>query len=383
LTYVASVAELLLLFHSRDHLRNFQETLSALLEEFLQNNLASRNLHSLVTVFIEKCNKLRETPEGTGESTLLLIQTYNAALILQICLRHLLQTLTEDVVLKHFTGTDDASEPVVQVQGLLVTCIVALSELPASGQWYHLTTEIMSILMILLSVQMYSARPAQKSVIYRVLMSHDCSIHALPFVKTLVSHFIRQDPSPKPEDAGGSIVLGLASGLWNVLSLGYGKAEETPEEAVIGKMSVFLLLVLTNHCTAEGNKYREALFSCQDSQGKEGDVVANPKVFRVDYSSLLNTFSSIPNDDETTLLLYLLLHKNYSFRNFVMSRASDLDLIVLPILRVIYDCPERNSHHVYMALIILLILSEDNLFNETVHDLVSYSTSLEALLIIF
>lgn len=359
----------------RDQLRNLEGTLSGLQEQFLQNNPSSKNLHSLVNVFIDKCNKLREAPEGTGESTLLLIQTYNAALILRFCLRHLLQTLTEDIVIKQFTGDLDAPDAVVQVEALLVTCMVSLCELPSSGQWYHLTLEIMSILLILLSVQMYSARPAHKSVIYRLVMSKSCSDHSVLFVKTLMKHFIKQEPSPKLNEAGGSIVIGLASGLWNVLSLGYGRSEEVPEEAVIAKMSTFLLLVLTNHCTAEGNKFREALFSFQDSQGKEGhpdaDLTSSSKIFRVDYASLLNTFSYIASDDETTLLLYLLLHKNYSFRNFVMSRASDLDLIVLPILKVIYHCPERNSHHVYMALIVLLILSEDNLFNETVHDLVS------------
>ena len=42
---------------------------------------------------------------------------------------------------------------------------------------------------------------------------------------------------------------------------------------------------------------------------------------------------------------------------------------VLPILRVIYTATERNSHHIYMSLIILLILSEDEYFNKAIHEI--------------
>ena len=40
-------------------------------------------------------------------------------------------------------------------------------------------------------------------------------------------------------------------------------------------------------------------------------------------------------------------------------------------MKVVYTAPERNSHHIYMALIILLILSEDDLFNKNIHNIVS------------
>uniref|UniRef100_A0A8C1JZ18 Dymeclin n=1 Tax=Cyprinus carpio TaxID=7962 RepID=A0A8C1JZ18_CYPCA len=41
---------------------------------------------------------------------------------------------------------------------------------------------------------------------------------------------------------------------------------------------------------------------------------------------------------------------------------------VLPILEILYHVEERNSHHVYMALIILLILTEDDTFNRSIHE---------------
>ena len=44
----------------------------------------------------------------------------------------------------------------------------------------------------------------------------------------------------------------------------------------------------------------------------------------------------------------------------------------MPILQIVYQAPERNSHHIYMALIVLLILSEDDIFNKAVHEMVCF-----------
>ena len=43
----------------------------------------------------------------------------------------------------------------------------------------------------------------------------------------------------------------------------------------------------------------------------------------------------------------------------------------MPIFKILYNAQEKNSHHIYMALIILLILSEDDYFNKAVHETVS------------
>jgi len=43
----------------------------------------------------------------------------------------------------------------------------------------------------------------------------------------------------------------------------------------------------------------------------------------------------------------------------------------MPLLKILYYAQERNSHHIYMALIILLVLSEDDVFNKAVHEIVS------------
>lgn len=238
---------------------------------------------------------------------------------------------------------------------------------------YVLHVETITTLLVLLSVQMYSARPAQKSNIYKTIMNQKCAIHALLLTKGLLTNFIKQEPVPNNER--GSIVIGLASGLWNVLTLGYSN-QQTPEEigenAILARLSLLLMLVLTNHCTTEHNPYRDALFTCVDS---ESDHVGGDKKpmtgFKIDFSKLLTALCVSQNEDQGSLLLYLLLHRNSSFRIHILSRTSDLDKLTIPILKILYNCHDRSSHHVYMALIILLILTEDSLFNEAVHDIVS------------
>ena len=44
---------------------------------------------------------------------------------------------------------------------------------------------------------------------------------------------------------------------------------------------------------------------------------------------------------------------------------------VMPLLKILYHAQDKNSHHIYMALIILLVLSEDDVFNKAVHEIVS------------
>lgn len=39
-----------------------------------------------------------------------------------------------------------------------------------------------------------------------------------------------------------------------------------------------------------------------------------------------------------------------------------------------YNAPDSTSHHIYMSLIVLLILSEDDNFNKSVHLTVRYCT---------
>ena len=58
-------------------------------------------------------------------------------------------------------------------------------------------------------------------------------------------------------------------------------------------------------------------------------------------------------------------------RKFIELICCCLLLQVMPILKLLYNADNHNAHHIYMSLIILLILSQDDNFNKSVHELVS------------
>jgi len=91
--------------------------------------------------------------------------------------------------------------------------------------------------------------------------------------------------------------------------------------------------------------------------------------FRLDYSVVYSAICDRLNDERTTLLLYLLLHQHQPFRNYVYTHA-DIQTMVIALLRVLFDGDNQGSHHLYMSLIVLLLLSEDEGFNSNIHNIV-------------
>ena len=67
-----------------------------------------------------------------------------------------------------------------------------------------------------------------------------------------------------------------------------------------------------------------------------------------------------------TLSLYTLMHQNINMKAYILAQM-DLDTITIPVLRILYNINKNSSHHVYMALIILMMLTEDESFTELVH----------------
>ncbi|XP_078035269.1 dymeclin isoform X2 [Augochlora pura] len=251
---------------------------------------------------------------------------------------------------------------------------------------YVVHLEAINCLLVLLSVQLFSQTAADYSSIYRIAMNSHSSEHAPAMVCTLLHNFVQQEHAPPgllTQQAGGSIVFSIAAGLWNVITMGMGsslknvqvtnsnssEAEEKKRdtETPLASQSLLLLLVLTNHCTTTQNPYRNALFSFVDMQ-EDYSAIQAKGAFRFNLNKLYNTICKIPNTDEVTLLLYMLLHRNSSVKQDIMRRP-DIQLLVTPILQILYHAPNNTSHHIYMSLIILLILSEDETFNKRIHEI--------------
>lgn len=369
--------------HTCADCRLLEDSTRPMLDALLKNNIQTGNLASLVHVFLLHSAELKASV--LCENRVFVWQTYNALFILRCVLKYFIETLSEDGTLKQLQATapSKAGHPksLIESDKILETLINSLFEIIVDVELenitYAITVEAVNTLLVLLSVQMFSTRSAQLSVVYKTVMQGKCCIHSFLLVKTLVQHFINQEKCPHCINnamQGGGIISGLASGLWNVLTLGFGRNASHSGESyktVLANQSLLLLLALVNHCTNEKevtNPYREALFSFHNVQEPAPDAAIDTiPAFKLDYSKLYSTLCETLKDDQTTLLLYLLLHRNPNFRLFVTS-CGHIELLVLPILKILYDAPEKSSHLIYMALIVLLILSEDEQFDKHVHD---------------
>ncbi|KAK3927790.1 Dymeclin [Frankliniella fusca] len=371
------------------------------------NNLKTGNFSTLLKIFLKKTRELLASVET--DNSKLSWQTYNALFVIRCVIKYLVETYNEEEILQQFevnpgvqSGAMINEETSSNLNNFIDALIEVIVDVPLRDFTYILHLEAVNCLLVLLSIQMFSTQPAEKLLVYRSLMQGRSAIHSPLLMKTLLQHFINQTKVPpgflNHNGQGGSIVLGLASGLWSIVTLGYGRSNETdelqmaieaantPEErqkarealhsrAPLAGQSLLLLLVLVNHCTSEKgplqNPYRQALFSFtavhKDDDGVSSAPTNAASTFKLDTGALYSALCHVPNSDQTTLLLYMLLHRNQQFRTYVISR-SDIEQLLVPILRTLYHAPDSNSHHIYMSLIVILILSEDDLFTKTVHD---------------
>lgn len=283
---------------------------------------------------------------------------------------------------------NDITNGTTMLDSFISVLVEIIVDIPLNDSTYLLQVEAINALLVLLSVQMYSTTPANQSIIYKCLMQKRCSIHALVLTKTLLNNFVNQRPVPHES---GSIIIGLASGLWKVLTLGYGGLQEEDETETIpllARQSLLLLNILTNNYTTEKNPYRGAIVSCQDSKfnlsdpknafdNANNDAMATATTsksalisnsIKIDFHELYETICKYLNNDQVALLLYLLLHSNKIFRPYILTTVStELDRLLLPLLKILYSSIEKGSNHVYMVLIIFIILSEETSFNEAIH----------------
>ncbi|XP_068616250.1 dymeclin-like, partial [Brachionichthys hirsutus] len=164
-------------------------------------------------------------------------------------------------------------------------------------------------------------------------------------------------------------------GLWSVFTLGgagsKARIAQEHDPLPLSNQSLLLLLVLTNLTDGPDwpNPYRQAITSFRNTQDTSALSVEQPHAFQINFNSLYTALCEQQRSDQATLLLYTLLHQNANMRTYMLSRT-DMENLVLPILEILYHVEDRNSHHVYMALIILLILTEDDAFNRSVHEVV-------------
>uniref|UniRef100_A0A670IQP4 Dymeclin n=1 Tax=Podarcis muralis TaxID=64176 RepID=A0A670IQP4_PODMU len=369
-------------------LKLLEEAAVSVCKSLVENNPRTGNLTALIKVFLSRTKELKISAEC--QNHLFIWQTHNALFIICCLLKVLICQMSEEELQVHFTYEEKTpgsygSECEDLMEELLCCLIQLIVEIPLLDITYSISLEAVTTFVVFLSCQLFHKEILRESIIHKYLMRGRCLPYTSRLVKTLLYNFIRQERSPppgthvfQPESDGGGLLYGIASGvatgLWTVFTLGGVGSKRAPqqeESSPLANQSLLLLLVLANLTDAPDtpNPYRQAIMSFKNTQDSTALPSPNPHTFQINFNSLYTTLCEQQNSDQATLLLYILLHQNSNVRTYMLART-DMENLVLPILEILYHVEERNSHHVYMALIILLILTEDDGFNRSIHEVI-------------
>uniref|UniRef100_A0A7N8XJU8 Dymeclin n=1 Tax=Mastacembelus armatus TaxID=205130 RepID=A0A7N8XJU8_9TELE len=356
--------------------KSLEEAVIPLAKILIENNPRTGNFGALVRIFLGRTKELKISTECQDQ--LFIWQAHNALLMIRCLLKVFIREMSEEELHLQFsyherapgsfeeTGNEDLLEE------LLSNLVHLIVEVPLLDITYNILFEAVTTLLVFFSYQLFHKDILRENTHNRL-------------VKTLLYNFIRQEKCPppathifEPKAEGGllyGLASGVASGLWNVFTLGGtgSKAgiDQEHNPLPLSNQSLLLLLVLAN--LADGpdwpNPYRQAITCFRNTQDTSTLPMEQPHAFQINFNSLYTALYEQQRSDQVTLLLYTLLHQNANMRTYMLSRT-DMDNLVLPILEILYHVEERNSHHVYMALIILLILTEDDAFNRSIHEVV-------------
>ncbi|XP_046974859.1 dymeclin [Vanessa cardui] len=395
----------------------------SLLQKFLQNNPQTGNLGSLVQVFITRATELLAAPNS--DNVMLAWQSYNALFVIRAVTKYLVELVPEYELCKHLdvqgrtlnsptpqeqspssSPTQETSSTDLQttksvngesrVEMLIDALIGLIIDVPITDSTYYLHLECLNTLLVLMSVYMFAGVHGQTqlvetSLIFRTLFQGRYSMHAPLLVKTLLTNLSAMLPAPPQFGAQGpgSLLINIASSLWSMLTLSptarqtifsqppadrHELLERLKREHPVANQSCLLLLALANHCIHEGNLYRVALLHCEDTSDTSSTTphrdtngsVTQVTPPRIDLAALHRALCATAGCEHSTLLLYLMLHSCKAYKRQV-SNGPNIENLLVPILQVLYNAPDSTSHHIYMSLIVLLILTEDDSLIKNVH----------------
>ncbi|CAM5144155.1 unnamed protein product [Natator depressus] len=373
---------------SSAELKLLEEATISICKSLVENNPRTGNLGALIKVFLSRTKELKISAEC--QNHLFIWQAHNALFIICCLLKVFICQMSEEELQLHFTYEERMPgsygvECEDLIEELLCCLIQLIVEIPLLDITYSISLEAVTTLLVFLSCQLFHKEILRESIIHKYLMRGRCLPYTSRLVKTLLYNFIRQERSPPPgshvfqqQTNGGGLLYGFASGvatgLWTVFTLGGVGSKPAPQQeqsSPLANQSLLLLLVLANLTDAPDtpNPYRQAIMSFKNTQDSTAFPSPSPHAFQINFNSLYTALCEQQKSDQATLLLYILLHQNSNVRTYMLART-DMENLVLPILEILYQVEERNSHHVYMALIILLILTEDDGFNRSIHEVI-------------
>uniref|UniRef100_A0A1I7UIT0 Dymeclin n=1 Tax=Caenorhabditis tropicalis TaxID=1561998 RepID=A0A1I7UIT0_9PELO len=389
--------------------------LESALDDHLQclmyNTQTTGNFAAFIRLFLRRATELKTSEQC--DNKIYLWQTSNALLILRYIARFLTQRMTEKEFVRIFAknqestvdGTSSSSSSSVEdddeetdskqkelkennnqevkktpiafqntAEEFTYELVSILINISVNETTLPIHVEAVRCLLTLLSSQLYNESIVNTSIVFRFFIDGACAQHAAGLTKTLLLNYLIHNSEyhmtvQKPQE---SIVFGLASSMWSMVQMAAGldaSEEDQKPPLTLGNLSILLLLNLSCHQPLNAsNPFKETLALFQNAQ-EVSTVPTQIVSFKIDYNGLYERLCATAGQEPPMLLLYMLLQANSGFRNYVLSRIN-LENLVVPVLRILHDgvATSNNSHHVYLALIVALILSEDDIFCKIIHE---------------
>ncbi|TKR57397.1 hypothetical protein L596_030872 [Steinernema carpocapsae] len=362
----------------------FEDAVNDALQALMYNTETTGNFGALIRVFLRRASELNTSE--ICDNKIFLWQMANALMIIRYVCKFLTQRLSEAEFVKAFSSKEFADtkrkeaveepEEICCAHQFYNVILSTIAELPVNEHTNPVHMESVRCTLVILGRQLFTDSIDVTDGFCSYILSQGPEQN-VALTKALLTNFVLHN-SPLPglkKSEPESVVISLATSMWSMLQTvtGYDNppTEEEDPEQTLGSLSCLLLLTLTCHpCKPETqNNVKDALavfLNAQEVSACSIDVIT----FKVDYSALYNRLCCTVKQQPPMLLLYTLLHKNSGFRNYVLSRIN-LENLVVPVIKVLNAGPDSTSatsHHLYLSLIVLLILSEDEFFCKVVHE---------------
>ncbi|XP_067938175.1 dymeclin-like [Watersipora subatra] len=351
-----SLVDLDLVVMSSSNSKLLEDAVNSLCKNLSINNAKTGNFHTQVNYFVRRLHELirYESTDDDENINPFTWQVLNALFIIRNICKYFIQNLSEEVIIQQFQkpGSTGASVD-TSITSFIAAMTTGLTKLPIHESTILLHLEIVNTLLTILGMVMYGTDMATNNVFYIEIMEGQSEEAVSAIMQFILAAYAYQDQLPAfvyREDTSAS----LSSTLWSVMTLGMVRGAHTDTMKVnLALQSALLLLTLTNH-PYTGNPYAKVLSSFLDDENKP---LVKPESL---YASLCKDL----HNEHATLLLYKLLHENQVMRAFVLSRT-DMEKLAEPLLMVLYQQDDQtSSNHIYLTLITLLMLTEDDGFNK-------------------
>lgn len=353
-----------------------EKTIENLCRVFLQNGRSNGNLIALINQFLIRNGEIQTAVECSDP--IFPWHTANALYLIRRVFIHMIQHFDGDTIFDIF----ESQKPGILEEFLtcLITVLSKVYNLPCHdfALVYGFILECIKLLIVILSSQMFHSDPKFQTSFSNLLNKLGFQINSR-LIKSLVSlvHCNVPDPRLLPVSQDSGLVFGMISSIWKSV-----QDPNIPDEFLysVPRNAELLLLALGHQPNPRSDESKSKVDDIEkDSSDPEesADVdpvsirsmIANSDPIEIDSKSKLRlSFNKLyesciqsQHRESGTLLLYTLLHENLSFRTYILSKT-DIDRLIIPILKVLHSFDEHSSNHLYMSLVILLILSEDDVW---------------------